>query len=235
MKRSRSPLVLTVLAALLAALVPAGTAAAADPVTEPATVSVTGPKTRYPAGVNASVTIKVTNGGNGALTVRANLANGKSFQLSCGADGVNDVELSCAVYMLQTTRVIATLTGGTNGDATASKKLGVYPNMATRPKTRAVYSGRLATFKRGTHPTFGTRVYPSRSSMCIRHRVQVRRAAGWTTLVMGGCKYPDSNGNVAWRWYGSNAPGYKFRVHAVFDGDNRNAAGSGSFSYFTFK
>ena len=233
MKRSLHLSALTVLAALVLALMGplVGTASAADP----ATVTVTTPNTKYPAGVNAEVTITVANGGNGTLTVRAQTADGKSYLLNCGAGGVNDATQSCSVYMLFTTRVVATVTGGTNGDATASKKLQVYPTMATSPRSPRTYSGSTAVFQRGVEPLFSTSVYPARKSMCIRHQVQVRRAAGWATIVTGSCKQPDSEARVAWRWYGSHPVGYKFRVNATFAGDTLNGPGSGSWSYFYFK
>ncbi len=236
MKRSLHLLVVTVLAALLATLV--------SPVVGPAsatdvpTVTVTAPHTKYPAGVNADVTIKVTNGGNGNLAVDAQTADGKTYRLPCGAVGVNNATQSCKVFMLLTTRVIATLTSDTNGNASGSKKLSVYPNMATSPSAPRGYSGGYALYVRGDEPLFTTELYPARKSMCIRHRVQVLRAAGWTTIVTGGCKYPSKianyQGEVAWRWYGSHPAGYRFRVHATFEGDTLNGPGSGSFSYFKF-
>jgi len=236
MKRPWYLLVVTVLAALLSTLVSpvVGTAYAVDP----ATVTVTAPHSKYPAGVNADVTIEVTNGGNGDLAVHAQTADGKVYQLPCGAVGVNDTTQSCEVFMLLTTRVVATLTNSANGDASGSKKLSVYPNMATSPAAPRGYSGGYALYVRGDEPLFTTELYPARKSMCIRHRVQVLRAAGWTTIVTGGCKYPSKianyQGKVAWRWYGSHPAGYRFRVHATFDGDTLNGPGSGSFSYFRF-
>lgn len=236
MKRPLHLIVVPALAALFASLVSpvVGTASAADgPV-----VTVTAPNTKYAAGTNADVTINVSNGGNGDLVVHAQTADGKSYQLPCGAGGVNNATLSCQVFMVLTTRVVATLTGGSGGDASASKKLSVYPNMATFPSAPRGYSGGYALYARGDEPLFTTELYPARTSMCIRHRVQVLRAAGWTTILTGGCKYPgkiaNHQGKVAWRWYGSHPAGYRFRVNAVFEGDTLNGPGSGSWTYFKF-
>lgn len=229
----RPLLVITLLGALLAALVgpSVGTASAE---TAP-TVTVTSSHSRYPAGVNAAVTIKVANGGNGTLAVRAETANGKTYQLNCGAAGVNATTQSCSVPMVITTRVVASLSGGMNGDATASKRLYVYPKMVTYARSFRAYSGNYAVYARGDEPLFRTTVYPARYAMCIRHRVQVLRSAGWSTVGTSSCKRPDSEGRVGFRWYGSHPVGPKFRVFAVFAGDSLNSAGSGSRSYFTFR
>lgn len=221
------------LVAVLALIVPGVGAATATEATTP-TITVTAAHTRYVAGVNASVTIKVTDGGNGTLTVRANTADGKTYTLDCGAAGVNDTTLSCSVYMFLTTRVVATVTGGTNGDASASKKVQVYPKMATYPRAPRAYSGTTAIYRRGDEPLFRSTVYPARGSMCIRHQVQVLRSAGWSTILTGGCKNPDSQGQVAWRWYGTHPVGYRFRVRATFGGDSLNGPGSGTWTYFRF-
>ncbi len=235
MKRPLHLLVVPALAALLVVVISpvVGTASAV----EGPTVTVTAAHTRYAAGVNASFTIRVVNGGNGDLTVRAQTANGKVYALPCGAGGVNDVTLTCKVFMALTTRVVATLTGE-GGEVVGSKKVSVYPSMATLPSAPRGYSGGYALYARGDKPLFSTGIYPARKSMCIRHRVQVKRAAGWSTLLTGGCKYPGAisnyQGKVAWRWYGSHPVGYRFRVNAVFEGDSFNGPGSGTWTYFKF-
>lgn len=232
MKRSLHLSALTVLAVLLAGMLPflGSTAAAAD---GPA-VSIASDRVTYVAGQTAALRFTVTGAGSGTrLRIVLVGSTGKSVVLH--DTNVFDGTLKKSVAMYINNRVYAYL--GDAVEPSASRGFPVKAAVGTRPRGGYLgYSGSYAVFPRGTSPVFRSTTFPKRPNVrCLTHEVQKFAAAGWTTVLRGSCRTQNSDGNVDWKWAGTHGSKVKFRVRATFAGDSWNQPAVAPWSYFYFK
>lgn len=225
--------------AALAGLAGAGLVAVAGPTmaADQPRVSIKSQRSIYTATENATLRVVVRDGGNATVAVFARFAGKKGRRsLNCGGISVNDDTFVCQLYMvLNTTVIVETEREGDGGPQVAAKRFfRVRPSMATQPLPPYRKSGGKVVFARGSAPSFRSAVYPRRRSMCLRHEVQRKKSQGWRRVKLSGCEAINSKGRVDWRWAGRHPAGPRFRVRAKFAGDQRNARGAGTWSYFRF-
>lgn len=221
--------------AMLLALVPVGAVAAPADLTADPVITVTSDRGTYIAGMPASIRVQVSGGTGERLTVFLRTADAVLTEVpGCGVNEIHTADFVCPnkPYLYLNSRVVVRI-GETDTD---TKLLLVRPVVSTFPvHSRGSDGTHELLFYPDDEPHFRVELVPSRPTMCIRHQVQVLRAAGWRTILSGGCKYPAAAGKPTyWRWYGTHPVGYHFRVRATFDGDINNVGGPGPWTRIRF-
>lgn len=93
-------------------------------------------------------------------------------------------------------------------------------------------SGNYKLYRPAADPRFAAMLKPARDSACLTFQLQRRYSAGWRTVTTSKCLPVGDKSTSTWTLTGTQATKTPYRVRPKFAGDDRNAAGNGSWVYF---